>query len=200
ADAPDAVVKKRQNHISVSPTGLAITNKCQNPEILAKWIDLFYSDEMTILSYYGPDRLVIDKDGVFHYDETEKDGSTFMAWVQQNAPYDAAPKMLTYDLQEKRVPLETNKSRKVEVIKEFYANAPQSVTLPTMNFTTEENEFISSYGMDIQNYAIESQSKWLLGQADIEQDWDAYLEKLKTLKLDEFVTMVQTVYDRTAAK
>ncbi|MEG0566655.1 MAG: hypothetical protein RR590_10620, partial [Hungatella sp.] len=154
----------------------------------------------TILSYYGPDRLVIDKDGVFHYDETEKDGSTFMAWVQQNAPYDAAPKMLTYDLQEKRVPLETNKSRKVEVIKEFYANAPQSVTLPTMNFTTEENEFISSYGMDIQNYAIESQSKWLLGQADIEQDWDAYLEKLKTLKLDEFVTMVQTVYDRTAAK
>lgn len=196
--ASEAVVKKRQNHISVQPTGLAITNKCKNPEILAKWIDLFYTDEMSILSYYGPDRLVIDQGGIFRYDETEQDGSTFMAWAQQNAPYDGAPKMLTYELQEERVPLEANKTRKLEVIDQFYLKAPQSITLPTMNFTAQENEFISSYGMDIQNYVIECQSKWLLGQKDINQDWDAYLEKLNTLKLSEFTTMIQAVYDRTA--
>lgn len=200
ADAPDAVVKKRQNHISVQPTGFAITNKCKNPEILTKWIDLFYTDEMSILSYYGLDRLVIDKDGIFHYDETEQEGSTFMAWVQQNSPYDGAPKILTFDLQEERVPLEVNKSKKIDVIAEFYAHAPQSVTLPTMNFTTEENDFISSYGMDIQNYVIECQSKWLLGQNDIDAEWDSYLKKLETLKLDEFVALVQTVYDRTSVK
>lgn len=200
ADAQEASVKRRQNHISINPTGLAITNKCRNPELLAKWVDLFYTNEMAILSYYGPERVVIDKDGIFHYDETEIDGASFSAWVSQNAPFDASPKKLTYELLEEKAPLEINRTKKIDVIEEFYANAPQSVTLPTMNFTAEENDFISSYGIDIQNYVIECQSKWLLGQGDIDKEWGSYLEKLNTLKLDEFISMVQAVYDRTAGK
>lgn len=202
ADSEDARVHKRQNHISIQPTGFSITNKCKNPEILAQWVDLFYSEEMSILAYYGPDKVTgIDENGVFSYDESvAADGGTFYAQTMKLAPYDGSPKFFTFDMLQNKMILESNNSKKVDVIKEFYLDAPASVTLPTMNYTAEETDLFSNYGLSCQKYVMEMQSKWLLGQSDIDADWDGYLKQLQTLKQEDFVQNMQQAYDRTIGK
>ena len=92
------------------------------------------------------------------------------------------------------------KNDKVEVITEFYINAPASVTLPSMQFTDEESQFVNDYGVSAQNYVESCLAEWLLGKSDIDADWDSYLAQLETLKVQEYIDTMQTAYDRTIGK
>lgn len=202
ADAEDPKVHKRQNHVSFLGTGFSITNKCEHPEILAQWVDLFYDETMTIMSYRGPERVInIDENGVVTYDETPgADGAAFDTITQHEAPYDGAPKCMTNDMFVNKIITETIKNDKVDVINEFYLNAPASVTLPSMQFTDDESQFLSDYGASAQNYVESCLAEWLLGKSDIDADWDKYLAQLETLKVQEYIDIMQTAYDRTIGK
>lgn len=202
ADSPDAKVHLRRNHISISSTGFSITNNCQNPEILMQWVDLFYSDVMTVLSYYGIDRLTeITEDGHYRYDESSNaDGTTFLDEVQHLNPFDGCPKYLTTELRYEKIQLETVTDDKIDTTLMYYVDAPASRTLPSMRFTPEESQFVNDYGSAIQNYVEQKQQEWLLGRADIDADWDAYLAQLNTLRLQEFIDTMQGAYDRTIGK
>jgi putative aldouronate transport system substrate-binding protein len=71
----------------------------------------------------------------------------------------------------------------------------KSDTIPALNYTAEETNFIQTTGTDLQNYVKDTQAKWLL-EGGIENEWDAYLAKLRSLKLDEYLKVMQTAYDR----
>lgn len=202
ADSGDAKVHHRQNHISLQPTGFTITNKCTHPEILAQWIDLFYDETMTILGYYGIDRVTdISEEGVVSYDESAApDGTSFDNYVKNTSPYDNVPKYMTVDTRYQKMHLETIVDEKVEVAETFYQNAPQSLTLPNMNYTVEENDFINDYGLSAQAYVEQKQSEWLLGTHDIDAEWDGYLAQLEKYDLQKFIDLTQAVYDRTIGK
>ena len=62
-------------------------------------------------------------------------------------------------------------------------------------FTPEETKNIKTMSTDIYNYVNDMQAKWLLN-GGIEKEWDAYLGKLKQMKLDEMLSIYQTAYDR----
>lgn len=202
ADSEAAKVHKRQNHISFNATGFSITNKCENPEILAQWIDLFYDETVSILSKYGPACIKnIDENGVFTFDETPSaDGATFSDVASHEAPYDGSPKCLTNDMSMNKVVIESQKDTKTETIAQYYVNAPATVTLPGMQYTDEESEFINDYGVAIQNYVEGNLAKWMMGESDIDADWDAYIKQLETLKVQEFIDIMQTAYDRAVGK
>lgn len=198
ADSAPAKVHHRRNHISYQPTGMAITLNCKNPEILAKWTDLFYDDMMTILCYNGIDRVTeITEDGYVYYDESDgPDGTNFATYVKNLNPFDGIMKNLTTELRFEKMVMTTNTDPKIPVCQEIYMDAPQSLTLPQLNLTTEETQFFSDYGLEIQKYVMQKQSEWLLGRSDIDADWDAYIKQLQTLKLDNFISMMQGAYDR----
>ncbi|MDE6221181.1 MAG: extracellular solute-binding protein [Lachnospiraceae bacterium] len=202
ADSQEPKVHKRQNHVSFLGTGFSITNKCENPEILAQWVDLFYNETMTILSYRGPERVKnIDENGVFTYDETPgADGASFDTITQHEAPFDGTPKCMTNDMFVNKIITETMKNDKIDVINEFYLNASASMTLPSMQYTDDESQFLSDYGASAQNYVESCLAEWLLGKSDIDADWDKYLAQLETLKVQEYIDIMQTAYDRTIGK
>lgn len=194
-------VRKRQNHISIQPTGLAITLNCKNPEILAQWIDLFYSNDMSILSYAGLncERSV---DGVFTYDESlSASGENFMTVAGRENPFDGSPKFLTQDMRDNLFPLKSGQNDKADVIAQYYSSAKNiTYSLPSMNLTNEENDFVNSYGIDVQNFVDTNHCNWLLGTNDIDADWDAYLAQLEKLQLEKYISIMQGAYDRTVAK
>lgn len=200
SDAPK--VHKRQNHVSFLGTGFSITNKCKNPEILAQWVDLFYNEAMTILAYRGPDRVKnIDENGVFTYDETPgADGASFDTITQHEAPFDGCPKCMTNDMFLNKIVVETMTNDKADTIAMYYIDAPASVTLPSMQYTEEEDQFLSDYGAAVQQYVEGCLAEWMLGRKDIDADWDAYLKQLDTLKIQEFINIMQTAYDRAVGK
>ena len=198
ADSAPAKVHNRQNNVNYSATGMAITNKCQNVEILAKWVDLFYDDMMTILCYNGIERVTeITEDGHVYYDESDgPDGTNFATYVKNLNPFDGIMKNLNSELRFEKMVMVSSPDPKIPVCLEFYADAPQSLTLPSILFTTEEDEFLNDYGMEIQKYVMQKQSEWLRGTNDIDAEWDAYIKQLESLQLERFISTMQGAYDR----
>ncbi|MGN7360281.1 extracellular solute-binding protein [Paenibacillus sp. SAF-054] len=198
----DAPVMKRENNINVRGNGFAITHKNKNPEITMRWVDEFYSQLTSIESQYGPVGIgLIDKgDGTYDYNTKDTpQGVSFMDVWHQNAPFDQSPKFITAKTFGTVVPVTSADEEKANYINEFYLNAKQNSTLPTMNYTPDEIKTNTTEGLDIGNYVKDSQTKWLLN-GGIDAEWDAYLAKLKQLKLDDFIASMQASYDRISGK
>lgn len=201
ADSAAPFVRERLNHISVKGTGFTITNKAKNPEILAKWIDNFYDTHVSIIMKNG---LGTDSSSNtfsclpdWKYDMTASTSTD----PSIKHPADCAPAYNVWSyIEDGILPLTVGDAAKVEVINKYYKDAPQNQGLPTISFTSEEIKLNTSTGMDIQNFVKEKQSKWLLGEEDINKDWDAYIKKLNDLKLEQYVASIQTAYSRTTAQ
>ena len=69
----------------------------------------------------------------------------------------------------------------------------------TVKFTQEENDEISLLETDLRNYKETMESKMINGDLDIDATWDEYIKGLNDRKLDRYVELLQTAYDRWAA-
>lgn len=190
----EPVVKKRLNNINFQGSGFAITSINKNKEITMRWVDEFYTVKNSIEAQSGvpgtTGAAVKDRgDGTYEIIQGVD--------AAKYAPGDEAPKYVLQEYSGKYTFGGNN--AKAENIAKYYSVAKASETLPSMNFKPEEIKFNTSSGLDIGNYVKDRQAKWLL-EGNIDAEWDAYIAKLKQLKLDEFVKQMQTVYDRTVVK
>lgn len=65
-----------------------------------------------------------------------------------------------------------------------------------VTYNEEETNQINDIKNSIQTYVNESIVRFVLGDMDIDSDWDAYLAELKTIGLAEYLETSQTAYDR----
>ena len=82
---------------------------------------------------------------------------------------------------------------------EFYApyNVPLENVYPSVLFDIEEIDRISVLKTDIDAYVEQNYANWI-SKGGIEEEWDAYVEKLKALHVDEYIQIYQQAYDRYA--
>lgn len=196
----DPYVKRRNNHINILGQGFTITSTNKNPEITIRWVDEFYDPKTSLEAQYGPvgTGLKDAGNGTFDYVKEAPQGVSYLDMWHKYAPFDQSPKFIPVDTWGKTLPVNENDKEKADVIAKYYSNAKNiNDTLPMMNFKAEELKTISSVGLDVGNLVREKQVKWLLN-GGIDAEWDAYVAKLNQLKLDEFVKLMQTVYERTS--
>lgn len=62
--------------------------------------------------------------------------------------------------------------------------------------TEEETEIANLYNTEFTAYWKNQMALWITGQGDIDAEWDAYIEKLNTLGLQELTEMRQARVDR----
>jgi putative aldouronate transport system substrate-binding protein len=43
---------------------------------------------------------------------------------------------------------------------------------------------------------LERQQSWILGNGDVEADWDEYIAQIKSMGWDELLGVMQSAYDR----
>ena len=60
----------------------------------------------------------------------------------------------------------------------------------------EETDAVNSARTSIQTYVDESITRFALGDLDVEKDWDAYLNELNSMGLEDYLNTYQTAYDR----
>ena len=70
-------------------------------------------------------------------------------------------------------------------------------TMPTdVSMTAEESETYSTLITDIATYSGEMITKFIVGEADLEAEWDNYVETILSLRLGEALACQQAAYDR----
>lgn len=66
-----------------------------------------------------------------------------------------------------------------------------------VTFNEEETDLINDIQTTIQSYVDESITRFVLGDLDIEKDWDTYLSELNAMGLELYMETSQAAYSRT---
>lgn len=70
-------------------------------------------------------------------------------------------------------------------------------TLPNLSFDSEEAAEVAELGSTLGEYYEEMFAKFILGEVDLDVDWDSYLKELENIGLSRYLELYQTAYDRT---
>lgn len=67
---------------------------------------------------------------------------------------------------------------------------------PEVYSTTDEASVVSMYLTDIETYVQERAISFICSYADIDTEFDAYIETLKSMQVEELLKVRQAQYDR----
>ena len=70
----------------------------------------------------------------------------------------------------------------------------------TIIYTEDEENDISELSASLINYMDEAQSRFIMGELSVEDDWDDFLATLDSIGIDHYLEVVQGDYDCTMDK
>lgn len=185
--------------------GAIITKYCKNKLAAFRLLDFMMSEESAMRSRYG----VPDKDW---FPAEEGDVSIFASIgakpvvrtvlpflsVQNSHWYAMNPQFRKFDIANGIVwngdELD-GEYFKAKALSEYINKEPKE-RIKYLVLNEEEQEEYSSIEAEIKEYVKESAAMFIIGQKDIDKDWDEYIKTLKSLNLNRFVELAQIGYDR----
>lgn len=181
-------------------TGLGcIFSTCKDPVLLAKWFDFFFTDEGSMLCSYGVEG------GSYNLDENGK--PVFVEYISNNpdhlAPIQAWGKWTAdgiphhYDWRRELNDSLVGSGAEAPTI--WDSNWVDTNTFPNVTRTKDEADDYSSIMSDIETRVTESIVKFIIGTEDI-NSWDAFVESLYNMKLQDAIDIQQAAYDRFMAR
>lgn len=188
--------QKWGNYDSVitSKNSFSITSACKEPVAAMRWIDENFEFKNSLESNYGMVGITLkdNSDGTFEFLPVPQ-GSTWNVQIHEGAPGVNGASILTNEHESKVKPNANILERKK--LDEFYKPFHSNEAYPDVFYTAEELEKMSTIQTDVKTYIDQMYSKWMIN-GGIDSDWDAYIKKLKDMKLDELIKIKQAAYDR----
>ncbi|MCD7813538.1 MAG: substrate-binding domain-containing protein [Lachnospiraceae bacterium] len=199
-EGPDGnrYVENASNYLDISDRELLITTKCENPEKLLAWADDFYTDLVSLQTYYGsiPDCVAENEDGTYEVLVPE-DGSSLDTSAWSNSMRDFGPKYMTDEFAA-LVSLPEDQGDGIKLaedeINAQYVTTDRNVGLPVLQYTDDELSRINTLGIDIYSYCEAQYAHWVV-DGGVEEEWDSYVEQLKKMGVEELISIHQDAYD-----
>lgn len=192
-------VENASNYVDISDRELVISKDCENPEKLLAWADDFYDNVVTLQTTYGSisDGCVTDNgDGTYAVNEPE-DGSSLDTSAWSNALKDFGPKYMTEDF-EANVTLPADQGDGIRLLEDEvnakYVTTDKNVGFPMVQYTSDEQNTLTMLGTDIYQYVEAQYAHWVV-DGGIEEEWDAYLEQLDAMGLQDLVKAQTDAYN-----
>lgn len=181
------------NYISYLNTGcsLAISTNCKEPEKAAHWLDYLFTDEGAMLTNYGVEGsayTIVDGKPKFTEEFLEKQSESF-------ATYNFGVMSTFPSLRMWETYSETLNPISAKGIETWSKSADTSRTLPTLTFTTEEQQTITDKYTDIQTYITEQYDKLVNGNTPL-SDIPTIQEKIKAMGIEDVIAAYQAALDR----
>jgi putative aldouronate transport system substrate-binding protein len=171
-----------------------VTTKNPDLESTIKWLDYFYTEEMSAQGYYGSIGVTMDKVGDKYVLRDPPEGVSAGEFKWQNALVDAGMMYVPKSLEERLVDLPSNLAR-VEhdkVYEPFFPTA--SNILPILKFTADESAELSIIRTDINQMVEMKWAEWIT-KGGVDEQWDAYLDSLNSMGLENMKSLYQAKYD-----
>lgn len=176
--------------------GITISSACENPELAVQWMDFWYSEEVQLLANYGieNDTFTYDEAGTPHFTDKVLDDEDGLNFALFKYVVDWGPTVLDWNRK-----LDSYTDTQLDAM-EVWKKVDSSNGYPSYaTFTTEESNIISQYYTDVQTIVDEQQPKFIMGEKSMDE-FDAYVETLKSAGLDQVIECYQAAYDRYMAR
>jgi putative aldouronate transport system substrate-binding protein len=196
----------RQNPTTTNVTGsggFLITRANQYPEASFRLADLFLSWEGTTRSYYGipgvdwdyvkdGEELVSIGGGPAEYKELVYHSTPHrQSWGQSLPQYRPA----SYRDSQADTPDAPYEGMLYRWSRDNYAPYDVDKTIPPLVITPDQATEMGDLSTTITNLVNESFAAFVIGQRDVDRDWDAYLKTLNDAGLQNLLKMYQDAYD-----
>ena len=197
---PEVTLTGEINHCTaveyvIGDLDICVSTNCANVELAVSWMNYWYTEEGIRMYNYGPegdayhleDGTVVFEDFVLQ-NEYGVDVSSFL---RMYCPYGS----FTGIYLRSRL---TDYSSQLQLdAAEIWSNSndgayvmPDGVTLDAVS-----NERQSSLAADITTYADTCIPKFIMGDMDIDAEWDTYVETLNSMGIEECIALEQAAYD-----
>lgn len=182
-----------------SQYNISIAESCENKEIALQYIDYLFTEEGKMLANWGTEGVTYDMvDGTPTFkDEILNDPMGFQIGLLINI-CPGFIRMIDWDV----TYLSYNEAQKEAVDIWMTAFDSSDATFPQdyVTYTVDESETKSELESGIQTYCEECRLKFIIGDMDIEKDWDSYVAAVEEMGLAELMEIYQAAYDRFQSK
>lgn len=192
----------------VYPGAFVITNKCKNPEVLFRWADAGYKANVTLQSQIGPEGVGWEKpaEGTLGINGKPALYQRIPWTSDQVQNYQLGNQMLANRTQDFRngeavnakdkLSIETGEPRRYNDTKTYYEPYRSDEMLPPLMYTDDEANERAMIQTGLTDYIKESMVGFMVGNKDLDKDWDSYVKEFDSLNLPRILEITQTAYDR----
>jgi putative aldouronate transport system substrate-binding protein len=183
--------------INIMRNQLAITTKCEYPEVIARWADQFYTSDASVQNYWG---------AFGEGTRKESDGSYTLLPLQANfdsldtrswnrSPRDFGPGFVPASFTKYNLPTDNGDGYKVNIAKVGDPYVYLDEIFPRYAFATpEQSRAIASIKVDMDNYVITSFADWVSAGRVTDAQWATYKARLQQMGLDRYTAIKTEIF------
>ncbi|RAR42288.1 ABC transporter substrate-binding protein [Paenibacillus sp. MDMC362] len=200
---PNGVRYAALDSTGMNPGAFVITKKAKHPELALRWADGLYEREHTLRSVYGrPDQEWREaKDGEVGINGEPAVWSELKSYgtVQNIAWIQTGPSLRTNDFRLSAVAKGDDDLEVVlynETKNKYEPHKPTDVsTVPPLFLTNEQASEVADLSKTINDYVDEMMARFVIGDADLDKDWDGYVQQLEAMNVARYLDIYQEAYD-----
>ncbi|MCS7462068.1 ABC transporter substrate-binding protein [Paenibacillus doosanensis] len=186
-----------------------ITKASKNPDAAFRLADMLYTEEMTLRETIGrPDVewKYADKGeiGINGKQAIWKKTGAVLPTVQNVTWSQTAPTLRTNDFRLGQVADPNNPQETIlynETMQNYQPYKQDMKTfLPQLFFTNDQAMELADLEKTITDHVQEMIARFVIGDASLDKDWDAYLKNLDNMNLKRYLEIYQTAYDAKMKK
>jgi putative aldouronate transport system substrate-binding protein len=185
-----------------------ITDACDDPATLLKWVDYFYGKDGTAFAAYGLEGETYTKDekgNIRYMDSITKyeGGAQLGAWQYGLFVFGGNFPWRSFDSTTMEIARkQDDPSYTGEKFSDYLEDSLKYAAklMPGLTPTAEEAEKISAIKTDVDTYIKEARMNFVTGTWNFDSDWDAYVKQLEQMGINDYVTIKQAQYERYEAK
>ena len=177
----------------VSTGGLALTDKCQHPDIVLSFFDYLYTQEGGALPRMGVagESYKLYEDGTWEYDYDKMENPIYQGTLMGTSSVPALIPDMYYNLPASVYTRHLNQQWHGED-----GLGSKGTLVPPVTLSVEENDEYSVLFTDISAYMKNYAAECITGITDIDASWSEFQSTLKQMKVDRMVEIQRNAYAR----
>jgi putative aldouronate transport system substrate-binding protein len=202
---PTGYVKTPYNsYFTFSPSGFVITSATKHPEVALRWAEGFYDEQIMMLARFGQEGVGWrkSKPGEISLDGGQAKWTRLEAFGNVQNDHLAQINHDHQTLEHRNSESAVNRDRNLEVIlyeatKNLYEPFKQSEDkiLPIMWFNEQQSGKLQELETTIDLYIQEMLARFVTGDANIDKEWDNYINTLKKMDIQTMLDIYTKVYN-----
>lgn len=176
-----------------SVSGFSITSENENPVRAIKWLDQQFDPIMSLQMSQGPigETLEENEDGTISR-VTPPEGQNAVEFLHYHTPGSYAVYAVLEDMYDK-VELSSEQQEKADYA-DIYGEYGADELYPLVMRTPEDASRLDILGEDIGSFVKQKMAEFIT-EGFTDADWEAYVDQINTLGLEEYLELNQKYYD-----